>query len=177
MNYWRLCFFAVTWIMGRQAWHMYPSCSVHWVMQAEMPHIYRVSLVSQVVFVSPAFSLSVLLLTGCQQALQWTRMAWFISLMALQSERWTRTASSPLFLAPTTWHRLAPWHVTTAWTSIRWPMHTSARHLPVTKSQHQPPCSSSSLSVCSFMTHHWHAALYNCIYITYAVEIICFHKW
>lgn len=26
--------FAVTWIMGRQAWHMYPSCSVHWVMQA-----------------------------------------------------------------------------------------------------------------------------------------------
>lgn len=34
--------FAVTWIMGRQAWHMYPSCSVHWVMQAEMPHIYHV---------------------------------------------------------------------------------------------------------------------------------------
>lgn len=26
--------FAVTWIMGRQARHMYPSCSVHWVMQA-----------------------------------------------------------------------------------------------------------------------------------------------
>lgn len=26
--------FAVTWIMGRQAQHMYPSCSVHWVMQA-----------------------------------------------------------------------------------------------------------------------------------------------
>lgn len=38
--------FAVTWIMGRQAWHMYPSCSVHWLMQAELPHIYHVVLLS-----------------------------------------------------------------------------------------------------------------------------------
>lgn len=27
----------MTWIIGSQAWHMYSSCSVHWVMQAEMP--------------------------------------------------------------------------------------------------------------------------------------------
>lgn len=40
--------FAVTWIMGRQAWHMYPSCSVHWVMQAETLHICHVFLLSQV---------------------------------------------------------------------------------------------------------------------------------
>lgn len=40
--------FAVTWIMGRQAWHMYLSCSVHWVMQAEMRHFCCVFLLSQV---------------------------------------------------------------------------------------------------------------------------------
>ncbi len=60
--------FAVTWIMGRQAWHMYPSCSVHWVMQAETLHIYHVFLLSQVfspsfLFFSP-FSTFYLMSTG-----------------------------------------------------------------------------------------------------------------
>lgn len=92
--------FAVTWIMGRQAWHMYPPCSVHWVMQAEMPHISHVFLLSRFFFLL-LFSFFPLL-TWCQQASPWTRMVWFISLMALRSERWTRTASSPLSLVPTT---------------------------------------------------------------------------
>lgn len=48
--------FAVTWIMGRQAWHMYPSCSVHWVMQAEMQPILHVFLLSQVSLFFPPLS-------------------------------------------------------------------------------------------------------------------------
>lgn len=48
--------FAVTWIMGRQAWHMYPSCSVHWVMQAEMQHISHVFWWSQAFFFLSPFS-------------------------------------------------------------------------------------------------------------------------
>lgn len=65
-------------------------------------------------------------LTCFQQALQWTRMGWFILLMAPQSEKWTKTASSPLSSVRMTWHRLARWPVTIAWTSIRWLKHRSA---------------------------------------------------
>lgn len=53
--------------MGRQAWHMYPSCSVHWLMQAEMLHFYHVFLLSQLpslfLFSSCLFS-SYLMSTG-----------------------------------------------------------------------------------------------------------------
>lgn len=92
--------FAVTWIMGRQAWHMYLLCSVHWVMQAEMQRFCCVFLLSQVFSTPPTHSPP--LLTWCQQASPWTRMAWYILLMAPQSERWTRMASSPLSLVPMT---------------------------------------------------------------------------
>lgn len=171
--------FAVTWIMGRQAWHMYPSCSVHSVVQAEMPHICRVFLLSQLFF-----SLSLLFsflppLTWCQQASPWARMAWYILLMAPQSGRWTRTASFPLSLVPTTWHRLALWPVTTAWTSIRWLIHKCARQLltlPVCSHRacHSAtlcPHPSNPLSVFSHMSHHClqcYITAYIYIYITYA---------
>lgn len=123
--------FAVTWIMGRQAWHMYPSCSVHWVMQAEMQHIYRVFLLSQSLPppLNPLHPLTAPLWS--QQVSPWTRTAWFTLSTAPRSGRWTRTASSPLSWVPTTSRRLALWPATTAWTSIRWLTHRTARRLLV----------------------------------------------
>lgn len=166
--------FAVTWIMGRQAWHMYPSCSIHWVMQAEMPLIYHVFLLQVFFFsfFSPFFSL---LLTWCQQASPWTRMVWFILLMAPRSVRWTRMASSPLSLVPTTWHRLALWPVTTAWTSIRWLIHWRARQLLTLPLCSHRACHSATLCPRPLLfSHLWLITDMQC-YITYIYIYVYTH--
>lgn len=136
--------FAVTWIMGRQAWHMYLSCSVHWVMQAVMLHSHHLFPFSQ-------FSSYLLTLTWCQQALPWTRTGWFILSMAPQFERWTRTESSPLSWDPTTSHLRDRWPVTTVWTSVRWIIYTKV----------PDNCISSPQSIYSLKT--WHVYIRNSI--------------
>lgn len=163
--------FAVTWIMGRQAWHMYPSCSVHWVMQAEMLHIYHVFfLLSQGFPPLPSFSTSPSLPNvnrhRCGQ--EWSDLfCW-----------WHHTQKG----GPERHHLHFPWfqRPNVGSPSDMWQQHghqsgdlyTSARQLltlPVcahgaghcTTFCPPPP---SIPSVCPPMTHHWYAVLYNSIY-------------
>lgn len=159
--------FAVTWIMGRQAWHMYPSCSVHWVMQAEMPHVYCVFLSSQV---SPPFLYPHSPLPDVNRhhrGQEWPDLfCW-----------WHHNQKG----GPE-WHHLHfPWF---KWPNISSPsdvwqqhghqsgdLYTSARQLLILPVCAHRACHSAAFCphpsnpLCPPMTHHWYAVLYNCIYI------------